>query len=62
MKPGTITLAGTILKLIDRSLVKGPEEAQITLAGASHMYDELRFPNTFEWEQGRAVEVTIRLL
>jgi hypothetical protein len=62
MKQGTITLAGTIQKLIDRSQLKGPQEAQIALAGASHLYDELRFPNTFEWEQGNAVEVTIRLL
>jgi hypothetical protein len=62
MKPGTITLAGTIHKLIDRSLVKEPQQIQIGLVGAGHMHDELRFPNTFEWERGRVVEVTIRLL
>lgn len=62
MKPITITLAGTVVKLIDRSLLQQPQEAQIALAGAGHLYDELRIPNTCEWEQGRSVEVTIRLV
>lgn len=62
MKPGTITLAGTIQKLIDRSMLKEPQELQIGLAGAGHLYDELRIPNTYGWEEGKAVEVTIRLL
>jgi hypothetical protein len=62
MKPSIITLAGTIEKLIDRSLMKAPQEAQIAIVGAGHLYDELRIPNTHGWEAGRAIELTIRLL
>jgi hypothetical protein len=62
MTDPTITLAGTIQKLIDRSLTRQPQQVQIGLPGADHLYDELRIPNTLEWEEGRAVEVTIRLL
>jgi hypothetical protein len=62
MKQGMITLAGTIQKLVDRSASKEPQQAQITLAGADYLYDELRIPNTLGWEEGKAVEVTIRLL
>jgi hypothetical protein len=62
MKPGTITLSGTVQKLIDRSLLKQPQHAQLTFAGAEYLYDSLRIPNTYGWEEGRNVEVTIRLL
>jgi len=58
----TITLAGTIQKLIDRSMTKQPQQVQIGLQGADHLYDELRIPNTLGWEEGKTVEVTIRLL
>jgi hypothetical protein len=62
MKLGAIRLAGTIQKLIDRSALKEPQQAQIALTGADYLYDALRVPNTHGWEEGRAVEVTIRLL
>jgi hypothetical protein len=58
----TITLAGTVQKLIDRSMTKQPQQVQIGLRGADHLYDELRIPNTLGWEEGKSVEVTIRLL
>jgi hypothetical protein len=58
----TIILAGTIQKLIDRSMTKQSEQVQIGLRGADHLYDELRIPNSLGWEEGKAVEVTIRLL
>ncbi|MGB9067827.1 MAG: hypothetical protein WCC21_04600 [Candidatus Acidiferrales bacterium] len=58
----TITLAGTIQKLIDRSMTRQPQQVQIGLRGADHLYDELRIPNSLGWEEGRHVEVTIRLL
>jgi hypothetical protein len=61
MQP-TITLAGTIKKLIDRSIVKQPQLLHIGLNGADPLYDELRIPNSFGWEAGKPVEVTIRLL
>lgn len=55
-----ITLAGTVKKLIDRSVVDEPEQAQIYLVGADHLYDEVRVPNIYRWEVGKAIEVTIR--
>jgi hypothetical protein len=62
MTQPTITLTGTIKKLVDRSMTKQPQQVQIGLHGADHLYDELRIPNTLGWEEGKAVEVTIRLL
>ena len=58
----TITLSGTVRKLIDRSQLEEPQQAQIALAGAEYLYDELRIPNTHGWEEGKTVEVTIRLI
>jgi len=60
MTPGVITLAGTVKKPIDRSAVNEPPQAQIFLAGADHLYDELRIPNVHAWEVGKSIEVTIR--
>jgi hypothetical protein len=62
MTQKTITLAGTVQKLIDRSILKLPQQVQIYFQGADHLYDELRIPNTLGWEEGRAVEVTFRLI
>lgn len=62
MTQPTITPAGTIQKLIDRSMTKQPQQVQIGLCGADHLYDELRIPNTLGWEEGKSVEVITRLL
>ncbi len=62
MTQHTITLAGTIQKLIDRSMLKQPPLVQLRFHGADHLYDELRIPNTLGWEAGKTVEVSIRLL
>ena len=62
MEKSSIKLTGTVRKLIDRSLVKEPEQVQIAFEGAAHLYDELRIPNTHGWEEGKAVELTIRLI
>jgi hypothetical protein len=62
MEHVTITLSGTIQKLIDQSALQQPQQAQIALAGAGYLYDELRIPNTHSWQEGGAIEVTIRLL
>ena len=62
MTQQTITLAGTIQKLIDRSMIRQPQHVQIGLQGTEHLYDELRIPNTLGREEGKPVEVTIRLL
>jgi hypothetical protein len=55
-----ITLAGTVQKLIDRSLLNEPQQAQISLVGADALYDEIRVPNVHKWEVGKGIEVTIR--
>jgi len=60
MKPGIITLAGTVRKIIDRSVLNEPEQAQISFAGADYLYDELRIPNIHNWEVGKGIEVIIR--
>jgi hypothetical protein len=60
MTHGVIKLAGTVAKLIDRKLTREPEQAQISLAGAGFMYDELRVPNSCNWKVGDGIEVTIR--
>ncbi len=57
---GTITLAGVVQKLIDRSILNEPQQAQISLSGADHLYDEVRVANVHKWEVGKSVEVTIR--
>jgi hypothetical protein len=62
MTQGIITLAGTVKKLIDRSITSEPQQAQISLIGADFLYDELRIPNIHKWEVGKGIEVTIRTL
>jgi hypothetical protein len=49
-----ITLAGTVKKVIDRAVVNEPEQAQIYLVGADHLYDEVRVPNIYKWEAKRS--------
>ena len=56
----TITLTGKVNRLIDRSMLNEPQEAQISFEGAGSLYDELRVPNIHGWELGEAIEVTIR--
>jgi hypothetical protein len=62
MTQPTIILAGTVQKLIDRSMLKQPQLVQLLFQGADHLYDELRIPNTLGWEEGGTVEVTFRML
>ncbi|HUZ94611.1 MAG TPA: hypothetical protein VMU57_06825 [Edaphobacter sp.] len=62
MAKDTINLSGSVKKLIDRSALNEPQQAQISLVGADFLYDELRVPNLHKWEIGKDVEVTIRLL
>jgi hypothetical protein len=60
MAKDTITLSGTVEKLIDRSLIKEPPQAQISFQGAGYLYDEIRILNTHSWEVGKRIELTIR--
>jgi hypothetical protein len=62
MSKDSITLSGTITKVVDRFLVKQPQQAQISFKGAEFLYDEIRILNTHGWEVGRNVELTIRLV
>lgn len=60
MTEGVITLASTVKKLIDRSAINEPQQVQIYLAGADHLYDELRVANVHQWEVGTGIQVTLR--
>jgi hypothetical protein len=60
MKLDRITLTGVVQKLIDRTLVDQPQQAQISLSDADYLYDELRIANVHQWEVGRSVEITIQ--
>jgi hypothetical protein len=62
MTQHTITLAGTVQKLIDRTTSRQAPLVQLHFQGADHLYDELRIPNTLGWEAAKTVEVTFRLL
>jgi hypothetical protein len=56
---GSITLAGTVRKLIDLRSGHGAQQAQIALDGADYLYDEVRVANVHKWPVGNSVEVTI---
>jgi len=62
MTEDTIKLTGTVRKVIDRSRLQELPQAQIAVADAAYLYNELRISNTQGWEVGKAVEVTIRLV
>jgi hypothetical protein len=53
-------LAGVVQKLIERSIVNGPRQAQTFLTGTDHLSDEVHVPNVHEWEVGEHIEATIR--
>jgi hypothetical protein len=59
MKRDRIRLTGVVQKLIDRTLLNQPPQAQISLSGAGYLYDELRVVNEHQWEIGKSVEITI---
>jgi hypothetical protein len=60
MAKDTITLSGTVEKLIDRSLIREPQQAQISFQGAGYLYDQIRILNPHSWEVGKRIELTIR--
>jgi len=62
MEERIITLVGRVEKLIDRSIVKELQQAQIAFTGADYLYDQLRVPNVHDWAAGKTVELTIRLV
>jgi hypothetical protein len=60
MNHDRITLTGVVKKLIDRTLINQPEQAQISLSGADHLYDEVRVANVHQWAVGKSLEITIQ--
>ena len=44
MKKSTMTLAGVVQKLIDRSLLKEKPHVHLAFADADYLYDSLRIP------------------
>lgn len=63
----TVTLPGTVEKIIPPIIPTAPEKAQIIVEGAEHLYREIRVENTLQDAQGNdvslkkgaSVEVTI---
>lgn len=63
----TVTLPGTVEKIIPRVHSDEPEKAQIEVEGADHLYREIRVENTLtdgsgqkvKMKEGAHVEVTI---
>jgi hypothetical protein len=63
----TVTLPGTVEKIIPPIMPTEPEKAQIIVEGAEHLYREIRVKNTLQdadgnevsLKKGATVEVTI---
>jgi hypothetical protein len=63
----TVTLPGTVEKIIPPLVPTQPEKAQIAVEGAEHLYREIRVENTLQdadgnevsLKKGATVEVTI---
>lgn len=63
----TVTLAGTVEKIIPPVVSDEPEKAQIAIEGADELYKEIRVENTLQdksgnevvLKEGAKVEVTI---
>jgi hypothetical protein len=51
----SVTLQGTVEKVIPPIAPEEPEKAQISVSGAEDLYKEIRIENTFEDQKGNAV-------
>ena len=56
-KPASITLPGTVEKIIPGPAADGPEKAQIVVEGGDYLYREIRVDNALEDEQGNTVHL-----
>jgi len=55
-KKPTVTLPGTVEKVIPPSRYSGePEKAEISVEGAEPLYQEIRIENTLQDEEGKEV-------
>ena len=53
------TRPGTVEKIIKSSFPQEPEKAEIAVAGADHLYREIRIENTLEDEKGNQVKLKV---
>jgi len=53
----TLTLPGTVEKIIPPIVPSEPEKAQITVHGAEELYREIRVENTLQDEDGNPVSL-----
>jgi len=53
----TVTLPGTVEKIIPPIVPSEPEKAQITVHGAEELYREIRVENTLQDENGNPVSL-----
>ncbi len=53
----SVTLAGTVEKIIPSVLPSEPDKAQITIEGADHLYREIRVENTLQDQNGNEVQL-----
>jgi hypothetical protein len=56
-KKATVTLPGTVEKIIPPFDPREPEKAQIAVEGAEDLYREIRVDNTLQDEAGNAVSL-----
>ncbi len=53
----SVTLPGTVDKVIPPATANDPEKAQITVEGADDLYKDLRIENTLTTEDGEKVRL-----
>ncbi len=56
-KPATVTLPGTVEKIIPPLMPQEPEKAQIAVEGADPLYKEIRVENELQKENGQKVKL-----
>jgi hypothetical protein len=54
----SVTLPGTVEKIIPPSAPSEPEKAQISVEGADDLYKEIRIENSLTTESGHEVRLT----
>ncbi|HWF38235.1 MAG TPA: hypothetical protein VG322_06940 [Candidatus Acidoferrales bacterium] len=53
----SVTLPGTVEKIIPAPHAEEPEKAQISVEGADHLYREIRIENILKDDNGREVKL-----
>ena len=55
----SVTLSGTVEKIVKPPIPNEPEKAQIAVEGADDLYREIRIDNTLTNEDGEAVKLKL---